>query len=225
MTAPRFRIGWAMAFIAIVALELGAMRAIDKFRSPDMALLWLVQILGVGCQAMVNVLAVGFLFGYRWPRTRKFILGFEAFGAAALGLFIVGTIYFAEELRPISMTAVKPLVDLLRDGPYMSTAKIWLIYFILEVMLSLPQLAFAAIGGFLAHRRCVLGITAILAGPLVGASFAWLGIALGKMYAADVGVYTVLGAIIGLFTGITSGLVGLFHPSNPGGEDALVGSR
>jgi hypothetical protein len=60
--------------------------------------------------------------------------------------------------------------------------------------MSLPQLAFAALGGFLAHRRCVLGITAILAGPLVGASFAWLGIALGKMYAADVGVYTVLGA-------------------------------
>ena len=84
--------------------------------------------------------------------------------------------------------------------------------------MSLPQLAFAALGGFLAHRRCVLGITAILAGPLVGASFAWLGIALGKMYAADVGVYAVLVAIIGLFTGITSGLVGLFHPRNPRGE-------
>jgi hypothetical protein len=84
--------------------------------------------------------------------------------------------------------------------------------------MSLPQLAFAAIGGFLTHRRCVLGITAILAGPLVGASFAWLGIALGKMHVADVGVYTVLGAIIGLFTGITSSLVGLFHPRNPRDE-------
>ena len=212
MQVPRFRIVGVMALIAIVALELGAMRAISYFASPDMTLAWLVPMLGLGSLAMVNVLAIGLLIGYRWRGSRSFLLGFEVFGATALALYIAGTIRFAEDLMPLVNAAIRPLVDRFRDGPYMSTVNIFVVNSIIAVILSLPQLAFAAIGGFLTYRRSALGIAAVLSGPPVGASLAWLGISLGKMHPADMGFYALMGAIVGLFTGITLVLAGLFCP-------------
>ncbi len=205
MKMPRFRIAWLMALVGIVALELGMTRAIMDFTSPDTNLTWLVMMLGLGCQAMVNILGVGLLVGYRWPGSRPFIAGFEAFGAVALGLYVAGVTAFTKELIPVFEKAVRPLVDLLRDGPYMSTANLFVAYTIIAVLLSLPQLAFAAIGGFLTHRRCGSGIMAVFLGPLIGACLAWICIALGMLHSGDVGVLAAIGASIGLLTGIARG--------------------
>ena len=42
----------------------------------------------LGALPMANVLAVGILIGQRRPGSRPFLLGFEAFGAMALALFV-----------------------------------------------------------------------------------------------------------------------------------------
>ena len=56
MRFPPIRIVWAMAFIALVALELAAMRAIAGFTSPDMTSMWLVMSVGLACQGVLTVL-------------------------------------------------------------------------------------------------------------------------------------------------------------------------
>jgi multidrug transporter EmrE-like cation transporter len=62
-------------------------------------------------------------------------------------------------------------------------------------------------------RRALLGLVAILGGPLVGASLAFLGNALGNVHPADVGytyaVFTVIGGIAGLLVGVAFGITGL----------------
>ena len=142
-----------MVFVAVVAFELGVMRAISDFTSPDMNLMWLVMMLGLGSQAMVNVLAIGLLIGHRWRESRPFLLGFEAFGIAALVLYITGAILFSEEWIPLAKSALRPLIVLFQDGPYISNFNRMILFSIIGSVLSLPQLTFAAIGGFLTHRR------------------------------------------------------------------------
>jgi hypothetical protein len=76
-----------------------------------------------------------------------FLLGFWAFGSTALALYISAVSLFAEDLViPFRERILKPLVGLLRDGPYVSTADVLMVYFIASVILVLPQLAFAMMG-------------------------------------------------------------------------------
>jgi hypothetical protein len=213
MKMPRFRIAWLMALVGIVALELGVTRTIMDFTSPDRNLTWLVTMLGLACQAMVNILGVGLLVGYRWPGSRSFIAGFEAFGATALALYIAGVTVFTKELIPVFERAVRPLADFLRDGPIISRVNLFVACTIIAVVLSLPQLAFAAVGGFLTQRRCVGGIMAVFLGPLVGACLAWICIALRMLHSGDVGVLAVIGAGMGLLTGVAWGTLAV-----PGGR-------
>jgi hypothetical protein len=207
MRMPRLRIAGVMAVIGIIALELGVARAIMDFASPDRNLMFLVMMLGLGCQAMLSILGVGLLVGYRWPGSRSFIAGFEAFGGTAMALYILGVTIFNRDLVPIVDEAVRPLANFLRDGPYISTAKLLLAYTIFAVVLSLPQLTFAAIGGFLTQRRCGVGVMAVFMGPLVGTCVAWIGIALGRMHSGDMGVLAAIGAGIGLLTGVAWGVL------------------
>src|SRR3954454_2036881 len=77
---PRFRIAGVMVAIAIAALDFAAIRAFLDI--PD------VFLLVLGAVPMANVLAVGILIGQQRPGSRPFLLGFEAFGAMALVLFV-----------------------------------------------------------------------------------------------------------------------------------------
>jgi hypothetical protein len=72
------------------------------------------------------------------------------------------------------------------------------------------------------YRRARLGLAAILGGPLVGASFAFLGNLLGDVHPADVGytyrVFTIIGGIAGLLAGVAFGITGLLTPQGSDGK-------
>jgi len=141
-----------MAFVALVAVDLGAIRALSnlQFRAYFQGPLPLSQMIGVlilGGLPMANVLAVGLLLSQR-RGNRPFLLGFEAFGATALALYIAGVSLFTEELvRPFLRLVLKHLLEPIRYRPYLNI--LGFPYLIMIATLILPQLAFALIGGFL----------------------------------------------------------------------------
>src|SRR3954447_19284913 len=77
-------------------------------------------------------------------------------------------------------------------------------------------------------RRAGLGRMAILCGPLVGASLAWLGNALGAVHPADVQYtyvgFIIIGGIAGFLAGVAFAITGLFSPRDSGGKDLPVKS-
>jgi hypothetical protein len=139
---PRFRIAWVMVAVAIAALDFAAIRALPGYPSGELVLL--------GALPMANVLAVGLLIGLRHRGSRSFLLGFEVFGVMALALYVV--------LAGFSPGRVIDYLELLLDpirrtiGLDRTVALIATIYPVGVVMLGLPQLAFALIGGFLSRR-------------------------------------------------------------------------
>jgi hypothetical protein len=141
---PRFRIAWLMVFVAIAALDFRAIRAVSDIRSRTNNNG--IDILVLGALPMANVLAVGLLTSLRRRGHRPFLLGFEAFGAAALVLYIALVGFFAEEaVMPYLYLILKPLERTI--GLHTP-----IFYSITAVMLGLPQLAFALIGGVLSRQ-------------------------------------------------------------------------
>jgi hypothetical protein len=100
---------------------------------------------------MVNVLVVGLLIARHRPRSRVFLLGFEIFGATALALYVVLVSESHEEaLLPYLNLVINPLEKTLRRlGPIVVFP---LVYSVAVLMLSLPQVALALLGGFLSRR-------------------------------------------------------------------------
>ena len=80
----RFRLVWLMVIVAFIALNCAALRAGFERRSPSRLFLCL------GCLPMANILAAGFLLGVRYPGIRRFLVGFETFGAMSLGVLVLG---------------------------------------------------------------------------------------------------------------------------------------
>jgi hypothetical protein len=227
MRLPRLRIARVMIFIAFIALNLGTARAILGFRSEN-AILWTqVTMLGLGCLSMLNVLAIGLLMAYRWRGSRSFVQGFEVFGITALVLYIAVVTLFTEEVvRPFRDRVILPLAYLLREGPYITLTGELLAYLIFGALVSLPQIAFAAIGGLLTSRRSRPGLIAVLAGPLVGGIAATVGISWGGLNPADWGFYTILGVAVGSVVGMTLALVACSFPGargdgGDGGAEAI----
>lgn len=143
MKAPRFRIAEVMAFVAIAALNFAAIRAVWEHKPYD--------LLAIGALPTANVLVVGLLIAYRRRGSRPFLLGFEAFGAIALAVYIAGMSLFPEEFAtPFFNLVVKPYVTAF--GPTLTTGYIVVIYCLAAVIWGLPQLAFALLGGFLFRR-------------------------------------------------------------------------
>jgi hypothetical protein len=144
---PRFRIASVMIFVAIAALDFGAIRALLDSQTDDLFLLVL------GALPTVNVLAVGMLIGRRRPGNRRFLLG-EAFGAMAFALYVALASFLRDE---VVMPYLGPLLDLFdylektigSDRPFV------FIPFLCPagaVMLGLPQVVFALIGGLLSRK-------------------------------------------------------------------------
>jgi len=154
VNVPRFRIGWLMAIIAIVAINLGAMRLWSASVGPDAGEGFsrlTNQGLVLGGLPMANLLAVGFLVGRRHFASRPFLLGFEVFGAVALGLYVaVATLFTKELLFPYVHSVILPLGKPV--GQPFSPAQLLIHMSFAAAMLGLPQLAVSLIGGSLFRR-------------------------------------------------------------------------
>jgi hypothetical protein len=155
---PRFRIAWVMIFVAIVALDLKAIRALSgvQFRAYINSSRRFADMIGaliLGALPMANVLAVSLLIGMRRRGSRPFLRGFETFGATALALYIAGASLFTEELvTPFFELVTQHLVVPLRNGPYITTDSLLIPCIVVIAILILPQLAFALTGGLLFHH-------------------------------------------------------------------------
>jgi hypothetical protein len=144
---PRFRIAWGMVAVAIAALDFAAIRASLEFRE--------AVLLVLGALPMANVLAVGILIAQQRPGSRPFLLGFEAFGAMALALFItvsVTNLFFDSDM--LIVCYLVPVLRLIKkiireDQPLVFVP---IVLFAYVVMLGWPQVVFALIGGFLSRR-------------------------------------------------------------------------
>ncbi len=148
MKSPRFRIAEVMAFVAIAALNFAAIRAVWEYKPYD--------LLATGALPTANVLLVGLLIAIRRRASRPFLLGFEAFGATALAVYIAGMNLFRNELgSPLIDLVVKPYVKIF--GPILTTGYIVILYFVVAVILGLPQLAFAVLGGLFSLRFWAAG--------------------------------------------------------------------
>ena len=144
MKVLRFRIAWVMAFIAIAALEFAAIRALFGFGPRPGELLML------GTLPMANILAVGFLISYRRPGSRTFLLGFEAFGAVALAFYVALAIFSPDSQYSYIRPLINPMERIIgRDRPFVF---IPIVCFVAVVILVLPQVAFAVLGGLLSRK-------------------------------------------------------------------------
>ena len=143
MRVPRFRIAWVMIFVAIAALDFAAIRVM--FDSPR------TQGLISGALLMSNVLAAGILISRQCPECRPFLLGFEAFGALALALYVALVNFFPDPwLDPYIAPSRETLERIIgRDHPLLFYP---ILIFVVVVMLGGPQVAFALVGGFLSRR-------------------------------------------------------------------------
>jgi hypothetical protein len=151
MKPPRFRIAWIMVTVAIAAFEFMVIRRLVDYRTPT------GDFLLVGALPMANVLAIGILVGQRRPGSRPFLLGFEAFGAMALALYMVSASSFrgvmVASYLELFLGSIKKTIG--TGQPFVLTA---VLISAGVVMLSLPQMVFALIGGFLS-RRCRVTVT------------------------------------------------------------------
>jgi hypothetical protein len=148
MNATRFRISWIMAFVAFAALNFGAIRAISHLKSviyraktneefqTAVRMHSMSDALEFGALPMANVLAIALLSAY-WRRgSRRFLWGFEMFGAMALALFVVTSCLFADRFVLPYLRLIEPFVG---NGPYNTAPEIVLVYSACTVMLTLPQ--------------------------------------------------------------------------------------
>lgn len=148
MTIPRFRIAWLMVAVALVAVDLGAIRGLFEFRDT------FSELVGVGVLPMANLLAVGAAVGAARRRFPPFLAGFEVFGAAAM----LACLTWAW-LSPNSLTL--GLLRLLIPVTHHFRTELFGVgpanYAIAGLLLSLPQVGFALLGGglasFVARRR------------------------------------------------------------------------
>jgi hypothetical protein len=143
---PRFRIAWVMVIVAIAALNLTAIRAIQD--SETLA----GEFLVVGALPMANILAVGILIGRRRRGSRPFFLGFEAFGVISLALYVVSAIFFRDRVFDPYLHLflfLDPIMEIIGRRPAVVSVPIRISVSV--VILVVPQLAFALLGGFLSR--------------------------------------------------------------------------
>jgi hypothetical protein len=141
---PRFRIAWLMIFVAIAALNFAVIRVVMEHSGP------VGELMAMGVLPMANVLAVGLLIGKKRRGSRPFLLGFEAFGVMASALYIALAVFSRQAVIPYLELSLQPIRETISQD--WTVVLIATIYSAAVVMLGLPQLAFALVGGFLARR-------------------------------------------------------------------------
>jgi hypothetical protein len=139
-----------MIVVAIVALDLGAIRAAFDLESPSV-LLTFAAIL-----PMANILAVVLLLASLRPRSRPFLRGFVLFGAIALALFLVGGMRAVGLLELYLGPAISLDIAVMGPPPPISpirpSYRLLVGLGILSFWATWPQLVFALMGGFLYRR-------------------------------------------------------------------------
>ncbi len=149
MKLPRFRIAWVMVLVVILGLNCWAIRTINESRS------WTAVQVGVGNLPMANILIIVPLVSYPYRGGRQFLWGFEVFGVAAVGLKVVLT-SLDGPWPPFWISYLRLLTDPLTTAlgvPQNWTDTQWLIGGpIVSLWVTLPQLAFALIGGLLFRK-------------------------------------------------------------------------
>jgi hypothetical protein len=138
-----------MAFVAFAALYFGGVRAFDKLISP------MPQAFLLGTLPMTIILATAIVIGQLRPGPNLFLSGFEVFGAMALAAYAALIL----SSSPKALHHYFALLDEPWDktiGDASSFHASLISPFILVVILVLPQLAFALLGGFLSRRFKVI---------------------------------------------------------------------
>ena len=146
MKLPHFRIAWLMVLVAIVGLDCWAIRSFLDDRS------WIVKAC-IGGLPMAHILILGPLVSHSYRSSRRFLWGFEAFGAAAAILCIALMIHSPPFGRFFNQHMFINPLERAWGAPMNWSVPQWLICgFLQSLLVTLPQLAFAMIGGFLAHH-------------------------------------------------------------------------
>jgi hypothetical protein len=148
---PGFRLAELMVVIAITALDIAISQPLLKSAfggaPPGPNTPWLLIL---GALPMANILAVGLLIGLRRRGSRRFLLGFEVFGAAALAIYIaLASSYPDFFLRPYILASLEFLQLSPPRPPWTTPQSLRLGLLASAVVLGLPQLAFALFGGVL----------------------------------------------------------------------------
>ena len=151
LKAPRFGIAWVMVFVAVAAINFAAVR-LELDHHTEFG-----EMLVLGALPMASVLAVGLLFGLRRPDRRPCLFGFTLFGAMALVFSVILNVFFREAtLVPYVSLFLEPLWSII--GLDRSVVWIPAAYSIAVGVFTLPQVAFALLGGFL-FRKFKITIT------------------------------------------------------------------
>lgn len=155
MRGSRFSIGGVMIVVAIAAIDSQAIRILLGSQDETIVLLLL------GTVPMLNVLAIGRLLlrrpGTRRVRAGPFLVGFEAFGGAAMILLILASVH------PVARKVIIDWLELAlspigRARGLSQPITIVVIIGVIIGLLLLPQLLFAVLGGVLSRRyRVVIG--------------------------------------------------------------------
>jgi hypothetical protein len=135
-----------MGFVALVALNLVAIRASDEFRAGMMG-----DLLIMGAMPMANFLAVSTLIRHQRHGSHPFLLGFEAFGTMALVFYVALVSNFPKQ---VWVTCVAPWSNpiLKSNGWHWPYVHVPMILTVTVVILGLPQVVFALIGGLVFRR-------------------------------------------------------------------------
>jgi hypothetical protein len=141
----RFQIGRLMAIVAIIALNLMALRQLAESRSRYSAFL---EMCVVGALPMANILVIGGFMIMKQREPRSFLLGFEFFGAAALMFTVFLAWFFPDWIRSPFRMLLNPIFRSM--GSPSSYASIFLA--VVAVFLLLPQVFLGLIGGFLSRK-------------------------------------------------------------------------
>jgi hypothetical protein len=145
MRAPRSRIAWLMGWVAIAGFNFWSIRMIIRDYGGPIA-----DQVGIGALLMANILIIVALLSYPYRGARRFLWGFEVFGVAAVTLYVALTILFQARvpfLTPYIRLAVAPLIGAWR--PPWTDPRLLIGYILVSLWVTLPQLAFALIGGLL----------------------------------------------------------------------------
>ena len=115
----------------------------------------MIGYLVIGAIPMANILAFGLLIYLRGQGKLRFLLGFETFGTVALAIYVFGLVLFTNELiTPLNDNFTKCLISRFRDerfqdGLFINKAELASLYSVTIAILTLPQVAFALLGGLL----------------------------------------------------------------------------
>lgn len=158
MHLGRTRITGLMGLVVVAAVEFWAVRVANDWqfdyyiRGNELASR-MIGLALLGALPIANILGIGLLISLRGRGNRPFLLGFEVAGFASL-LTLVAAIIFAPELLSKSLVDNfrRNVVPLFLHGPYMYPTGLAALTSIAVAVLTLPQVAFALLGGLLVRK-------------------------------------------------------------------------